>query len=138
MDINSDSSAESLRKLVQLAKLQKSREKVCIFLGVAAIALLAVHVATDHEPTPPPKADILSWRDVNMARQQANPQKALKQADELLARNPLDAQGLYQKGEILLMLGDRASARASFHQAYEIFPIDGYKRAVDAVRVPEN
>lgn len=138
MDIDSDSSAESLRKLVQLAKLQKSREKLCIFLGLAVIALPVVYLVTDMKPRPAPKADPLSWRDVNMARQEANPQKALKKANELLARNPLDAQGLYQRGEILLMLGDRDGARASFQQAYEIFPIDGYKRAVDALGVPEN
>lgn len=68
------------------------------------------------------------------SRRQCDLQKALKEANELLAKNPRDFDGLYQKGEILLMLDDKDGARKSFQEAADIFPIYKYKSAVDALK----
>ena len=138
MDIRSESFAELLRKLVHQENMRKRYE---ILLGIGSM-LLAGSVAAyillqELRQSPASKADPLSWRDVTTSRQQADLPKALRQADEVLAKNPRDDEGLYRKGEILVMLGDRAGARASFEQAYKIFPHDGYKKAFDALNVSE-
>jgi tetratricopeptide (TPR) repeat protein len=105
--------------------------------AVLIMSVCASVVVQELMPSPAPQAKALSWRDVRLSRQQADLPKALRQADELLAKNPRDDDGLYRKGEILLMMGDRNGARVCFEQAYKIFPIDGYKRAVDAMKVLE-
>lgn len=138
MDIHSDSSAESLRKLVDEVRKRRRLENWCLVgTAVLIVSVFASIVVQELMPSPAPQAEALSWKDVRLSRQQADLPKALRQADELLAKNPLDDEGLYRKGEILLMIGDRNGARICFEQAYKIFPIDGYKRAVDALRVLE-
>lgn len=140
MDTDSSSVTESLQKLVRHAEFATRNMK---WLNVAMGALLLVLLVSggflayqNTRPAPSPKAPPLEWYDVTLSRRQGDLPKALKQANELLTKNPRDFDGLYQKGEILLMLDDKEGALQSFQAAADIFPIYKYKSAVDALKKP--
>jgi tetratricopeptide (TPR) repeat protein len=83
-----------------------------------------------------PKDVSKDWYDVIAATRKGNLKNALNIADELLIQTPLDFDGHYKKGEILLMMGDRELAKESFQTAARIFPLPKYKVAVDAITTP--
>ena len=83
-----------------------------------------------------PKDVSKDWYDVSAATKKGNLKDALNIADELLNQTPLDFDGHYKKGEILLMMGDRELAKESFQTAARIFPLPKYKVAVDAITTP--
>lgn len=83
-----------------------------------------------------PKDVSKDWYDVSAATKKGNLKDALNIADELLNQTPLDFDGHYKKGEILLMMGDRELAKESFQTAASIFPLPKYKEAVDAITTP--
>ena len=78
-------------------------------------------------------AESRDWYDVSSASRKGNLKEALSIADELLLRNPRDFEGHYRKGELLLMLDDRAAALQSFRKAAELFPLPKYENAVKAL-----
>ncbi len=80
-----------------------------------------------------PKDVSKDWYDVSAATRKGNLKNALNIADELLIKTPLDFDGHYKKGEILLMMGDNEKAKESFQTAARIFPLPKYKAAVDAI-----
>lgn len=140
MDTDSSSVTESLQKLVRHAEFTtRSMKWVNIVLAVLLLVLLVssgflVYLKT--RPAPTPKTPPLDWYDVTQSRRQGDLPKALKLANELLTKNPRDFDGLYQKGEILLILDDKEGALQSFQAAADIFPIFKYKSAVDALKKP--
>lgn len=73
------------------------------------------------------------WYDVTSAVRKGELEKALSLADGLLQRNPRDFDGLYKRGEILLMVDKRPEALESFKRAAKIFPLPKYTEAVDAL-----
>ena len=77
--------------------------------------------------------DESDWYDVSAATRKGDLKNALHIADGLLLRTPLDFDGHYKKGEILLMMGDKEQAKKSFQTAARIFPLPKYKAAVDAI-----
>jgi tetratricopeptide (TPR) repeat protein len=80
-----------------------------------------------------PKDVSKDWYDVAAATRKGDLKKALHIADELLLRTPLDFDGHYKKGEILLMMGSKEEAKKSFQTAARIFPMPKYKIAADAI-----
>jgi len=82
-----------------------------------------------------PKVESKDWYDVSAATRKGDLKNALRIADELLLRTPLDFDGHYKKGEILLMMGDKIQAKESFATAARIFPMAKYKAAVDAASI---
>lgn len=135
MGMNFDSFAESFCKIAQLNKT--TMRNVCILL-VLMVCHGGLYIFNDLKLQPSSQPKVIDWNDVLLSRNQADLPKALRQADELLAENPGYALGYYRKGEILLMLRDKEGALQSFKRAYDILPIDGYKRAVEALRAPES
>lgn len=81
----------------------------------------------------PPGGVSHEWYDVSRAERKGDYEKALYIANELLERTPLDFDGHYRVGEILLKLGDKERAIISFKRAEEIFPIPRHRNAIEAL-----
>jgi tetratricopeptide (TPR) repeat protein len=136
----SDQSTEilaALKKVADWADFQKKITKWSL-LAIIPFILLGIGASLYFEK----KIEGISegdtkkpdWYDVSNASRKGDLKKALTIADELLLRNPQDFEGYYKKGEILLMLDDRAGALESFTRAEAIFPIPKYKLAVEALK----
>ncbi len=79
------------------------------------------------------KDEAKNWYDVSASSRNRYLKNALHIADGLLLQTPLDFDGHYKKGEILLMMGDKGQAKESFQTAARLFPLPKYKAAVDAI-----
>lgn len=135
MNTESSSVTESLQQLVRHAEFNSRSMKWINILLVFLLCVVGGGVGyTQMTLKSLSKKTSFSWYDVDASRSRGDLQKALKQANELLTKNPRDFDGLYQKGEILLMLNDREGALKSFQEASDIFPIYKYKSAVDALK----
>lgn len=75
----------------------------------------------------------LTWFDVQRAEREHDFDRAVKIANLLLIETPLDFEGHYKKGILLLKTGEREQALESFKRARELFPINTYKDAVTAL-----
>lgn len=137
-----DQSPELLAALNNVAAWAEYQKKITKWTLWALVPFLIIGLGivlsfknTISDTTRPPDGPI-EWYDVRQAAQKGDLQAALRLADELLQRIPLDFDGHYTKGEILLMLGERDAALASFKKAAEIFPIPRHTAAVEALSAP--
>jgi len=126
----------TLKKISEWADLQKKVTKWSLLslipLGIILIATSLYFDRTIKEISSD-ESKPAEWYDVTLAERKGDLGKALSIADELLARTPLDFEGHYRKGELLLELGRRDAALESFKKAKEIFPIPKHNDAVEAL-----
>ena len=128
---------EAVRKIVTHQEYQ-SRIANWSFVTLILVIVVAVGVsvywdARFAEITKAPKEESKDWYDVSAATRRGHLKDALHIADELLLQTPLDFEGHYKKGEILLMMGNKEKAKESFQAAARIYPISKYKTAVDSI-----
>ena len=71
--------------------------------------------------------------DVTAANRDGDFERALKISNELLIARPLDPDLHYQRGKLLILMGNREDALKSFQKAAEIFPIPRHTDAVKAL-----
>ena len=123
----------------RIAKHDEFQTKISKWTFIAFIAIILCGVGISiywdarFKDIGEPKNEPKDWYDVSSATRKGDLKNALHIADELLLRTPLDFDGHYKKGEILLMMGDKDQATESFKTAARIFPMPKYKAAVDAV-----
>jgi tetratricopeptide (TPR) repeat protein len=106
---------------------------ILFILIILCAIVISVQMDARFKGMDAPKDELKDWYDVSAATRKGDLKKALHIADELLLRTPLDFDGHYKKGEILLMMGDKDQATESFKTAARIFPMPKFKAAVDAV-----
>lgn len=75
----------------------------------------------------------LDWYDVQRAERTNDLSHALWIATQLMQESPMDFEGHYKRGILLLKTGNRSEALSSFRKAHELFPIATYKEAVTAL-----
>lgn len=135
MTTNDPEFVDAVKKIAAWADWQrKSTRWIGAIFAVAAVAVGAssYFFKRQVESLATPR-ETRTWYDATSAARSGNIKRAVEIADELLTANPRDFEGHYRKGEILLMAGERKKALSSFEAAANIFPIEKYTSAVDAV-----
>ena len=127
---------DAVRNIVKYQEYQSKASRWSFFMLIAVILVGgAVSIYWDarfKDIMAAPKDVSKDWYDVSATTRKGDLKNALHIADELLLRTPLDYEGHYKKGEILLMMGNNEEAKKSFQNAARIFPIPKYKAAVEA------
>ena len=136
MNNDIDELKEGVRKIVAHQEFQSKSSKWS-FLTIILVILIGCGISIYWDARfkvilEAPKNESKDWYDVSAATRKGDLKNALHIADELLLRTPLDFDGHYKKGEILLMIGDKEKAKESFLTAARIFPIPKYRIAVDS------
>lgn len=133
MNNPSPNNDDILRRLLKETESQGKMAKYSTLFLFGVIAyLLFVALGTFGKITQDTEKPI-DWYDVTLCVRRGDIDKALEHANKLLENTPRDFEGHYRKGEILLILGDKAGARESFQSAYDIFPVYKYRHAVEVL-----
>ena len=136
MNDNSNEINDVIKKIGSWMDLQRKITKWTFYIIIPLMIFcigIPVYFETKLKNAKSHHDDIKDWYDVNNATRKGELEKALQTANELLTRTPLDFEGHYKKGEILLMMGNRKGAKESFQMAFNIFPMPKYETAIHAL-----
>jgi len=136
MNNDIDELKESVRKIVAHLEYQSKISRwsfATLMLVILIGGGISIYWDARFNEIQAPRDVSKDWYDVSAATRKGDLKNALNIADELLRQTPLDFDGHYKKGEILLMMGDKGQAKESFQTAARIFPLPKYKAAVDAI-----
>jgi tetratricopeptide (TPR) repeat protein len=140
MDDNESILAE-LRKISAWAESQRRMTKWSLVIVVVVMAvtlafavLWELHEKTSLEATTAlPKAEDMTWGDVDSNVRRANPDEAIRIGEELIQKMPNYAEGHRRLASAYLAAGKVEQAREHFVQAFHLFPSEENEKLLAAI-----